>query len=797
MKFTFGPRRATHVQIDAEDARRESQLPEESVKHYETFDLLYRALIAMCYNYVPLSGHPGGSISSGRFAAMLAFGVLDYDMSNPDRPDADVLSYAAGHKALGLYSLWSLRNEIARIAAPDLLPESLREQLRLEDMLGFRKNPLTGTALFKKFSTKALDGHPTPATPFVRLATGASGVGIASSIGLALAARDYYGESAPMVHVIEGEGGMTPGRVSEAFAAAGSACLSNVVVHVDWNQASIDSDAVCRLDANPGDYVQWDPAEFAYLHDWNVIAVPDGTDFHQIAAAHRAAARLDNKQPTAIVYRTQKGWRYGIEGRKSHGAGHSLCSKGFLDVLKPLIDDAKVSIPFCENGEQQCRGGKADDIVEKCFWEALTAIRAELERKTAMTEYFAHELADARLRLDSRNRTPRKDRPSLDRVYHVAQNNAVAPPPELLLTAGTATTLRAELGRVLNYYNKAAGGALFVAAADLVDSTSVGTINKGFPEGYYNAATNPRSRKLSIGGICEDAQAGVMSGIAAFGRHIGVCSSYGAFMAPLGHIAARLYAIGCQSRRSVHREEEYTPLILVCAHAGLKTGEDGPTHADPQSLQLLQENFPRGTVITLTPWDPCECWVLVSAALARRPAVICPFVTRPTETVVNRDVLGLAPAQEAAKGVYLLHRAKTENPACVVLQGSEVANEFVNGTLPLLAQAGIEVDAYYVASAELFDMLPPGQQKRIFPEERAQSAIGITGFTLPTMYRWVTSERGRKMTLHPFKKGHYLGSGKAEAVVREAGLDAKSQFDAIAEFLQQSSNSRVAASVTS
>ena len=35
-------------------------------------------------------------------------------------------------------------------------------------------------------------------------------------------------------------------------------------------------------------------------------------------------------------------------------------------------------------------------------------------------------------------------------------------------------------------------------------------------------------------------------------------------------------------------------MMLVCAHAGLKTGEDGPTHADPQPLQLLQENFPEG-----------------------------------------------------------------------------------------------------------------------------------------------------------------------------------------------------------
>ena len=57
---------------------------------------------------------------------------------------------------------------------------------------------------------------------------------------------------------------------------------------------------------------------------------------------------------------------------------------------------------------------------------------------------------------------------------------------------------------------------------------------------------------------------------------------------------------------------------------------------------------------------------------------------------------------------------------------------------------------YYVASAELFDLLPAGERRRIFPEERAREAMGITGFTLPTMYRWVRSEAGLAATLHPF-----------------------------------------------
>ena len=42
--------------------------------------------------------------------------------------------------------------------------------------------------------------------------------------------------------------------------------------------------------------------------------------------------------------------------------------------------------------------------------------------------------------------------------------------------------------------------------------------------------------------------AGILSGLATYGRHVGVGSSYGAFLAPLGHIAARLHAIGAQAK---------------------------------------------------------------------------------------------------------------------------------------------------------------------------------------------------------------------------------------------------------
>jgi len=387
-------------------------------------------------------------------------------------------------------------------------------------------------------------------------------------------------------------------------------------------------------------------------------------------------------------------------------------------------------------------------------------------------------------RHNSQNRNPRQKAPTVDPIFDVATKAGGTIPEELRLAPGQATTLRGELGRVLQYYNKASNGAILSASADLLGSTSVDTAAKGFPEGYFNAATNPEARLLSIGGICEDAIAGILSGISTYGHHIGVGSSYAAFIAPLGHIAARLHAIGNQARQAITKEP-YRPFILVCAHAGLKTGEDGPTHADPQALQLLQENFPRGTMITLTPWDPQEVWTLLSAALAKHPAIIAPFVTRPAEKIVDRETLGFASVTDAASGVYVLKQANGKRDGTLVLQGSEVAYAFIEEALPLLEKEGIDLDVYYVASAELFDLLPDSEKERIFPEKLAHEAMGITGFTLPTMYRWIRSDRGRRMTIHPFQKGHYLGSGQAEMVLAEAGLDGEGQFKAIVRYVKE------------
>jgi transketolase len=677
---------------------------------------------------------------------------------------------------MGLYAMWALRNELIRISRPDLLAP-VKQQLRLEDLLGFRRNPTNETPFFRDLHCKALDGHPTCATPFVKIATGASGVGIPAAFGLAHAAMDYFGEKAPRVHVLEGEGGMTAGRVHEALAAASTAGLWNVVLHVDWNQASIDSNQVCREEDRRGDYVQWSPHELLYMHDWNVIVVSE-MDFQQVLTAQRLALSMENHQPTAIVYRTIKGWKYGIEGSASHGAGHKFNSPEYYNSLHECEEVFNTRFPRHD-------GDASPTSVESTYFQTLMLLRDLMESDSDMTKFAGQAISEARSRLTQKQRSKRTHAPLLENFYQ-GDIDPLNPPKELQLKPGSSATTRAVLGDVLRYLNHATGGALIATAADLAGSTSIANAAKGFGEGFYHSINNPTSRLIPVGGICEDAMGAWMAGLSSFGKHIGITASYGAFLAALEHVAARLHGIGQQTRESI-TGEPYKTWIMVNAHAGVKTGEDGPTHADPQALQLLQECFPGKVMITLTPWDPREIWPLVVKALKLRPAVLAPFVTRPADTLVDRDALRLPPPEAATHGVYALRLANSharQYHGSIVLQGNGVTTIFVTEVLPQLDREGFNLNVFYVSSAELFELLSPEIKASIYPEQIAMEAFGITDFTLPTMYRWIKSEEGRRRTLHSFAAGRYLGSGSAKKVLEEAGIDATGQLNAIRDYAQ-------------
>jgi transketolase len=578
------------------------------------------------------------------------------------------------------------------------------------------------------------------------------------------------------VHVIEGEGGMTPGRVAEALACAASSGLDNLYFHVDWNQASIDSDFVTRVGDKAGEYVQWDPCEFLLVHGFNVIFVPDGFNFAQIRQAQNQAAALKNGRPTGIVYRTIKGWKYGIEGARSHGAGHKFYSEEYLTALEPFEEKLGLTFPRFE-------GEKNPESIEKAYYESLMTIRKAFASKPALTQQLAAWVMSSKQRLAASPRELRSNAPELGKLY---EDNAISPlerPESCTYEIGSAQTLRGSLANCLNHVNRLTNGAVLAAAADLYGSTNISNIGAGFGSGFWHPTKNPESRLFSAGGITEDAMGGICSGIASMGYQMGVGSSYGAFIAPLNTICAKTHGIGQQALRHRVPGEPNKTFVVVCGHTGVKTGEDGPTHAEPQALQVLQENFPGDVMITLTPWDPNELWPLTIESLLQRPAVLAPYVTRPSEVIVDRKALGLAAAEKSITGVYKLLQANGTPDATVVYQGSDVAYAFITGVLPRLKEKGINLDVYYVSSAELFDRLDMQQRKEIYPSSSASSAMMISGFTVATTYRWTMSERGREYTLYPWKNGTFLGSGPGDVCLEQAGMHGEAQWAVIQHFI--------------
>src|SRR5437868_4884253 len=90
-RVAFGPRRGIYINAADRLAEEGEPLDESEIQDCDAFDLTYRTLCAVMYNYAPLSGHPGGSISSGRFVQRLLFDIMDYDLSHPQRRDADII----------------------------------------------------------------------------------------------------------------------------------------------------------------------------------------------------------------------------------------------------------------------------------------------------------------------------------------------------------------------------------------------------------------------------------------------------------------------------------------------------------------------------------------------------------------------------------------------------------------------------------------------------------------------------------------------------------------------------------
>jgi transketolase len=214
------------------------------------------------------SGHPTSSLSAADLLAVLLSRHLRYDWKKPELPANDHLIFSKGHASPLCYAVFRAAGAITD------------------------KELLT----FRQFGSR-LQGHPTPALPWVDVATGSLGQGLPIAVGVALAGK-YLDKLPYHVWSLCGDSEMAEGSVWEGIDKAAFYGLGNFTVIVDVN----------RLGQRGETEFGWDTDVYRRRAEaFGATAVV--IDGHDLAAIEGAltTAREATDRPTVIIARTVKG----------------------------------------------------------------------------------------------------------------------------------------------------------------------------------------------------------------------------------------------------------------------------------------------------------------------------------------------------------------------------------------------------------------------------------------------------------------------------------------------------------
>ncbi len=227
------------------------------------------------------SGHPTSSMSCAHLLAVLYADHLRTDVKDPVYRANDRFVMSKGHAAPALYAV------LKAIGAIDD-----------EQLLSLRR------------MGSPLEGHPAPAPelPWVDVATGSLGHGLAIGLGMSFAMR--LDGTPGRVWVLLGDSEMAEGSVWEAMEAASFHGAANLTAILDLN----------RLGQRGPTMHGWDGDAFARratAFGWRALEI-DGHDVVAIDAAYHEAA--SDEGPTMIVARTEKG--HGVSFLADEGGWH-------------------------------------------------------------------------------------------------------------------------------------------------------------------------------------------------------------------------------------------------------------------------------------------------------------------------------------------------------------------------------------------------------------------------------------------------------------------------------------------
>jgi transketolase len=604
------------------------------------------------------SGHPGTPMAMAPVVYCLWQHFLRFDPNHPIWPNRDRFVLSIGHASTLLYSMLHLTG----VKAVNPKYETLgRLSVTLDDIKHFRQ-----------LDSKC-PGHPEYRwTSGVETTTGPLGQGVATSVGMAIAARwlsSYFNRPSFElfdydVYALCGDGCMMEGISGEAASLAGHLKLAKLCWIYDNNQITIEGNTALAYS---------DDVATRYIgYGWNVTRVGDANNLEMLERAFRTF-KNEKERPTLIIVDSHIA--YGAPNKQDTSAAHGEpLGEREIKLTKHNYswpEDAKFLVP--------------EGVLE--HFRAGFGVRGQTLRDTWMAKFEEY----------------RKQYPEqADQCYRMLRRELPESWDDGLPTFPTdprGIATRDASGQVLNTLGKNVQW-LLGGSADLGPSCKTRLTFQG--AGDFRP-DNPSGRNLHFG-IREHAMGAILNGLSLskirpFGSGFLIFSDY-------GRAAIRLSAL------------MEIPVIHIFTHDSIGVGEDGPTHQPVEHLASLRA-IPG--LITLRPADANE---VVEAyryimKLTHQPVVL--VLSRQAVPTIDRSKY--AAASGLAKGAYVLGEAPGGKPEVILIAtGSEVSLA-VSGHEKLLAE-GIRSRVVSMPSWEIFENQPREYRESVLPPNvRARVAI--------------------------------------------------------------------------
>ena len=652
------------------------------------------------------SGHPGTAMSLAPLAYTLYQRVINHDPADVHWAGRDRFVLSVGHSSLTQYIQLYLGGF----------------GLEMDDLKQLRT-----------WGSRT-PGHPeVHHTDGVEITTGPLGQGLASSVGMAMAARKERGLFDPeapagespfdhYVYTIASDGDLQEGVTAEASSLAGTQKLGNLIVFWDDNRISIEDDT--NIAFNEDVVARYE------AYGWHVQTVESGEDVVAIEEAVKAA-QAETERPSFIRVKTVIG--YPAPNKMNTGGVHGAALGddevaatkevlGFDPERSFHIDDEVIA----HTRKLRERGAEKHAAWQKKFdeWAASNP-----ENKALFDRMQARELPQ-----DFDAELP---------VWEPGESLATRKASEATIQA-----LAASLPEMW-------GGS-----ADLAGSNN--TVIKGADSFGPAAITTdmwsaqPYGRNLHFG-IREHAMSAIMNGIALHGNtrvYGGTFLIFSEYQYP----AVRLGSLMS------------TDTYYVWTHDSIGLGEDGPTHQPVETLSALRA-IPNLSVIR--PADANETAQAWAAALEYKAA--------PKGLALSRQGLPvLEGTKEKAhdgvrRGAYVLVEESKETPDVILLAtGSEV--QLAVAAAKELEAAGTATRVVSAPCLEWFDEQDDAYRESVLPSE-VQARVSIeAGIAMP--WHKYTGSFGRTISIE-----HYGASAPAGELFEKFGFTTAAVVEAAQESL--------------